>query len=43
MQRRPVAAITGHTDMRTLQNLREVDRQRLARQAITKRVAAGGF
>ena len=39
-----VAAITGHTDMRTLRKyLREVDRQRLAREAMTKRVAAGGF
>jgi integrase len=39
-----VAAVAGHTDMRTLRKyLREVDRQRLAREAMTKRVAAGGF
>ena len=38
-----VAAITGHTDMRTLRKyLREVDRQRLAREAMKKLVAAGG-
>lgn len=39
-----VAAITGHTDMRTLRKyLREVSRQKLAREAMSKRVAAGGF
>ena len=39
-----VAAITGHTDMKTLRKyLREVDRQRLAREAMKKRVAAGGL
>lgn len=39
-----VAAITGHTDMRTLRKyLREVDRQRLAREAMKKRVAARGL
>jgi integrase len=38
-----VAAVTGHTDMRTLRKyLREVERQRLARDAMKKRVAAGG-
>lgn len=38
-----VAAITGHTDMRTLRKyLREVDRQRQAREAMSKLVAAGG-
>ena len=38
-----VAAITGHTDMRTLRRyLREVDRQGQAREAMRKLVAAGG-
>ena len=39
-----VAAITGHTNMRTLRKyLRDVDRQLLAREAGKKRVAAGGL
>jgi integrase len=39
-----VPAITGHINMRTLKKyLRDVTRQRLAREGMKKRVAAGGF
>jgi len=39
-----VAAITGHTDMRTLRKyLREVDRQGLAREGMRRRIAAGAL